>query len=1140
MSSPSLQDRVRGYTKQMRELLGIEFEEQVLRQHALFSTLSLRALQSQGLVLLGLKVSRVHTGLFGKVLVSLCSRQRSLKGGSSASHTDDSAGSSLPASVFSAGDPVLFMPHGKAVDMHQRRRGSAASVSSTDLDASQWLEQSANDSEIAQGVVVRIRRDELVISFKIRPEFLNQNHFTTTFVVQQVPDTFTHRVLSQTLDALDAASTDSQSLSHPLLCELFARGSLVSETKEHASSSSSAHVASSASSLLDPHLSSSEASCSSYDSSPSSSSPPASASFSSSFTALAQGAFINPGLNQPQRNAVSLSLAQQPFCIIHGPPGTGKTTTVVETVLQLATRGDRVLVCAPSNVAVDNIVERLDQYNTGRSEKLLLVRIGHPARLLPSVLSTSLEAHVNASDSQSVLNDLRSELDVVQAVLSGSKKIPKKMQDYFARPRKELWREMRRMRGELKVRERQLVDELLTKAHVVCTTLTTAARKLVEVAGPFDVSVIDESAQAISPACFAAVLRAPRLVLAGDHLQLPPTILSDKAAEQGLSVTLMEQLTPRWPEATVMLTIQYRMHRVISDWCSKAMYGGRLVADPSVASHLLSDLPNVDADQFELTSEAMVLIDTAGYRLFDQVNEEGSKFNEGEAALTVDHLCALLKTGLAARDVGVITPYNAQVDLLRHLIEELAVGDVPELSALSQVEVGSVDGFQGREKEAIILSLVRSNEDREVGFLSEDRRTNVALTRARRHLCVIGNSNTLSSRPFLAEMVEYVQEYGLFHYPPSLTGATCDVAPVVSSSSFALDSKSPSKLESATPSSDPTEPDKSALLTEGTLPPDEASSFLQEGCTQLEVDLPRNWRVWLRALIVSFEQRSECIQIVFSPNLRPIHRKYIHEMAEDLSLEHRTDVSKNGKRTIVLSRRAPIVEEDSLVSTASSASSAALSTTACISISSISSANQAAIPSPASTSDRFPSNCSASLRSTAKVRKQAAHCHTPAKQVLTQSQAKSMKAKNKAKTKNKTSSATANTGSPKSAKNTDLDELDVAMRELKITPGVCAQERCATRVSVIFSVCAFCKLKYCLAHGLAEAHGCGAEAKKQARQSWLQQHQSPTPKPMDPNKRAYLQRRLKEEREKKSHVGQKKNSTKSTRGRGRSRGRGKK
>lgn len=267
----------------------------------------------------------------------------------------------------------------------------------------------------------------------------------------------------------------------------------------------------------------------------------------------------------------------------------------------------------------------------------------------------------------------------------------------------------------------------------------------------FDLAVIDEACQSVEPGCWVPLLRCQRVVLAGDHCQLPPTVVSPAAMEEGFAVSLFERLMQLYgPTIARRLDVQYRMHESIMGFSSEEFYEAGLVADPSVREHLLADLPEVTAAPISETPAEF--IDTAGAGFDEEPEPDGeSRLNPGEATVVVRKVQALLDCGVAARDIAVIAPYAAQVRLLR------------EQLALPGLEIDSVDGFQGREKEAVVISLVRANPEGQIGFLGDVRRMNVALTRARRKLLVIGDSATLSHHPFYRRLIEYFEGLGAYH-----------------------------------------------------------------------------------------------------------------------------------------------------------------------------------------------------------------------------------------------------------------------------------------------------------------------------------------------------------------------------------------
>ncbi|KAL2651637.1 hypothetical protein R1flu_019765 [Riccia fluitans] len=444
---------------------------------------------------------------------------------------------------------------------------------------------------------------------------------------------------------------------------------------------------------------------------------------------------INRGLDHSQRAAIAKALISNSVMLLHGPPGTGKTTTVVELILQEVKRESKVLVCAASNIAVDNIVERL------ACHKIMMVRLGHPARLLPQVLDSALDAKVMKADNSALANDVRKEMKVISSKLLKAKD---------KKTRGDLRRELKSLTKEEKQRQQQAVADVIKDSAVICTTLTGALSSQLKQT-TFDVVIIDEAAQALEVACWIALLKGRRCILAGDHLQLPPTVQSVEAEKKGLGITLFGRLAALYgDQITAMLTVQYRMNELIMGWSSKELYNNKIEAHESVKDHTLCDLDGVTSSS--ATDPTLILIDTAGCDLDEVKDEADSTMNEGEAKVAIAHARRLLESGIKAGDIGIITPYNAQVGVLRLMRS----GD----KKLTEIEISSVDGFQGREKEAIIISMVRSNEKKEVGFLSDNRRMNVAVTRARRQCVIICDTETVYSNAFLKRLGKYFEENG--------------------------------------------------------------------------------------------------------------------------------------------------------------------------------------------------------------------------------------------------------------------------------------------------------------------------------------------------------------------------------------------
>lgn len=438
-------------------------------------------------------------------------------------------------------------------------------------------------------------------------------------------------------------------------------------------------------------------------------------------------------LNPPQEEAVRFALSARDIAILHGPPGTGKTTTLAEIVHQAVRDGHKVLACAPSNTAVDNLLERLVPLVPQ------VLRVGHPARVFEALRGHTLDELVEADDSSAIIQQMYRE---AETLMRGASK-PSRSRD-SGRRRSESYAEAKTLRQHARQLERHVTQQVLSAADVICTTLTIDDELLGD--RQFDLVVIDEACQATEPAIWQAMLRADRMVLAGDHCQLPPTVLSTKAADEGLRVSPMQRLVERLGgDVYRRLTVQYRMHESIMRFSSDQFYEGQLVADASVKSHCLEDLPAVATGDGPLP--VLEFWDTAGAEWEEELEPDGeSKRNPKEAQWVVAQAKQLLDAGLQPSEIAVIAPYAAQVRLIKNRLR------------IDELEVDTVDGFQGREKEAVVLTLVRSNAMGEIGFLADTRRTNVALTRARRALRVIGDSSTLGGNPFYGQLFDYFQQ----------------------------------------------------------------------------------------------------------------------------------------------------------------------------------------------------------------------------------------------------------------------------------------------------------------------------------------------------------------------------------------------
>ncbi len=441
--------------------------------------------------------------------------------------------------------------------------------------------------------------------------------------------------------------------------------------------------------------------------------------------------------NASQRQAIEFAMSARDIAIIHGPPGTGKTTTVVELIRQAVLRGSKVLACAPSNTGVDNLLEKLVAI------RVRVVRIGHPARVQEELQPYTLDALVEADPAMKVVGEMVREAE--KAARKASKFTRAKP---MPGERSDLRQESRRLRDDAKVYERQIIAGILDRADVICATTNFDP----DVLGcrDFGLAVIDEACQSTEPGSWPVILRADRIVLAGDHCQLPPTIISAEASEQGFAVSLMERLVDTYGDTiTKQLMVQYRMHEDIMEYSSQCFYGGSLQADETVRTHLLTDL--VDPPHLEMLQSPVTFVDTAGASWEEEQEIDGeSRFNVREAKWILQQVRELCSTGIAPKDVAIIAPYSAQVRWLR------------QNCPFKAIEIDTVDGFQGREKEAILITLVRSNAIAEIGFLGDTRRMNVALTRAKRKLIVIGDSATLANNEFYANMIDFFETIGAY------------------------------------------------------------------------------------------------------------------------------------------------------------------------------------------------------------------------------------------------------------------------------------------------------------------------------------------------------------------------------------------
>jgi ATP-dependent RNA/DNA helicase IGHMBP2 len=462
---------------------------------------------------------------------------------------------------------------------------------------------------------------------------------------------------------------------------------------------------------------------------------------------------LDEELDEIQRAAVDTGLRSGDIALIWGPPGTGKTRTLVEVVRQRVLRGERILCAAPSNTAVDNLGVRLAEAG------VRAVRLGHPARVHPALASLTIDAQVARDGAYDLAREWRDRAREIRKQAMGYD-VRKGSREDMQRARAEvrgLWQEARALdrdaAREINNAERLIID----RAQVVLATCVGCDHPMLGDA-VFDCVIIDEATQAPDPLLFIPLARAKVAVLAGDPQQLGPVVIGGPAVEHVLASTLFERLVELGAPA-VMLEQQHRMHDAIMQFPSTATYGGKLRASAAVAGHTLDDL-GITPDPAR--TKPMWLVDTAGKDWLEQRTDfdpggslnnmpafsfDPSTFNTGNAERVAAEARRLLSRGLPPTELAIIAAYSAQARRLRDLLrDERAAG----------LEVGTVDGFQGREKEAVIVDLVRSNDHGELGFLANTRRMNVALTRARRFLLVVADSATLGDHPYYARFIEYI------------------------------------------------------------------------------------------------------------------------------------------------------------------------------------------------------------------------------------------------------------------------------------------------------------------------------------------------------------------------------------------------
>ncbi|XP_033095594.1 DNA-binding protein SMUBP-2-like [Anneissia japonica] len=812
--------------------------------------------------------------------------------------------------------------------------------------------------------------------------------------------------------------------------------------------------------------------------------------------------FINEKLDESQQEAVRFSLCQREVAVIHGPPGTGKTTTIIEVIQQAVQRKMKVLACAPSNVAVDNLVERLAQ------SKVKIIRLGHPARAHRGIQKYSLDAILSVSEATKIVQDVRRDIDKTQASMAKSKD---------KEERRKLRTESKHLRQELKQREAKAMREILTHADVVLATTTSASRE-----GPlynvpkehFDLVVVDECAQALEASCWIPLHNAAKCILAGDHQQLPATIKSNKAAKEGLAISLMERVLDLHGDSVMrMLSVQYRMNDDIMRWPSEQLYDGKLLSHESVSDHLLKDLAHVA--ETEDTCIPLLLVDTAGCDMHElDLPDEISRGNEGEADLVAAHIERLLSSGLRSSEIAVISPYNLQVDLVRLRIS----AKYPDL------EIKSVDGFQGREKEAVIISLVRSNTKGEVGFLAENRRINVAITRARRHLAVFCDSETVSHHEFLKSLVNYINSNGevrsVFHYQNEMNqwddvprpdyidfsglqkvSAVKKVKPTTGSRC-----QNPRPKQSQKKGNTQKGEGRGKSATKNTASIREQSSVAKGGMqclTEKEI----------QTQVEEFLNDNSRMAMAFSTNLNSKERFLVHEIAERLGLIH-VSTGEDNMRHISISKKQtkekaahPSNDTQSMPmkmkSKKNKKHSSSPEMAAKEEVEGMTPEGAAAVE------DNIEKVDASSIRNCQYCKKEVNLGNLLLHELQCEKMhIKKLKDNDKSVTKKK-----AKQNQKKVIEKVDGDDFEALIAAAVKGDNTCNFVKCKEKIALIGQLCIFCNRRYCLSHHMPEIHGCGdkahARARNQLQREKVFRNGSGTKeKKIDPARKANLQRKL--------------------------------
>ena len=454
-----------------------------------------------------------------------------------------------------------------------------------------------------------------------------------------------------------------------------------------------------------------------------------------------------PKLNLSQNKAVRHVLSVNDIGVIHGPPGTGKTTSLIEAIRLTLQTENQILVCAPTNAAIDIITEKLHQSGVN------VLRLGHPARISEELLSCGIDGKIAASLFYKDIKNLRRNAEEYFRMAGKYKRVFGKEE---AKQRTAYYTEARTCLKEARQLEEHLTDELFRTAQVICCTPVGSNNKGM-MRKTFQTLFFDEASQALEPMIWIPLVKCKRIILSGDHFQLPPVVKSIEAKRRGLGETMLDRCI-QLKEAVVLLNRQYRMSNAIMGFSNAYFYKGELTADESVQENRLVN------DEESLLSKSLEFIDTAGCSYDEIQNPETLSYsNPKEGELVFLHLQQLLTDYLAfenlpAIDIGIIAPYKEQIEWLKDNQSAYTLNT----EKLASLDIKTIDGFQGEERDVIYITLVRSNENQEIGFLGDLRRINVAITRAKKKLVIIGDSSTIGAHAFYKEFLEYCEKHGAY------------------------------------------------------------------------------------------------------------------------------------------------------------------------------------------------------------------------------------------------------------------------------------------------------------------------------------------------------------------------------------------